>query len=654
MPASSKTIGRRSRTTEHSKRNSAIKVRYLSVVDDNCHLNTENFIAAGRLCAIYDWIDFDSSEWNITESRHQRGHKQRDIYLNFTAHKTPDDSGKQVGREFSNESQFSETTKAFIRLRAQLGGQGPSNQVEMLIAFRYLYDVLKDDDYDLKLLTREHLDNAALQVARREKPDSRYRRIQKLEEIARVLDSNRLVTAQLDWRCSWNAKPDGRSPDHLEGEEARHPKLPKDGVLEAVARLYKTIPTEAWADRVRICFVALLPIVGFRIGELLTLPASRVQTEEDTGRKYLVYYPEKGAPPQKKWLLTAGGILAEEMIDEIINLTTAPRGVAAWLHDHPGCINVEFPSDGGTVSLSDVQGLLGIGSYSGARQFVMGGGRGLKVERGRVAKADLVASLRAETYTKPICVVEGTGEALYAKDALACAFKHAFHSEKITLNYAVVPISEQQISDFICGRTGMANVFERYGIEGPDGSTLRVSSHAFRHWLNDCYDRGGLSDVEQAVYFGRRNPKDNRAYQHKSPQERVRAAREALKKGTMKGPVADRIQGLPLAKQDAILAARVQAVHVVPGGACFHQLSQFPCPNQMACKNGCGDFHWQTDDEVQTKELEFERALLEVAIETAKREVDEESCGADVWLQHNITKLEQVTKCIADSVRPER
>lgn len=645
-------------TANRAKRNSSAKVRYLSIVHDNCYLNTEDFIKRGKQSAVYGQIDFDAPTWNVTDSKHQRSHKQRDNYLNFTAHKTEQDIGQRLGSVFNNDAQFSDTVKAFIRLRAEIGGQSPNNQGEMIIAFRYLYDSLKNDDYDLKLLTAEHFDAAVRQISVREEPISRYKRIQKLEEIARVLDSNRLTAIQIDWLCASNPRPsDDRARVDLDDTgdgKALHPKLPKDGVIEAVAHLYKTISAESWGDRVRICLVALLPILGFRIGELLTLPAYRVQTEEDTGRKFLVYYPEKGAPPQKKWLLTAGGALAEQMIDEILELTAAPRAAAAWMDEHPGAIALDFASDSdGSVALAEIQRVLKIASPSEARQFVTGGGRDLKVVRGKVEKAELLAALRAESYSEPISVVNGTGESLRLKDALACAFKHAFHSKKGTLQYAVLPISEQQISDFICGRPGVATVFERYGIDGPDGLPLRVSSHAFRHWLNDRYDRGGLSDVEQAVYFGRRNPKDNRAYQHMTPQERVRAARDALMKGTMKGAVADKIQGLPISRQEAILAVRVQAVHVVPGGACFHQFSQTPCPNQMACKSGCGDFHWQTDDQVQTRELEFEKSFLEVAVDTAKREVAEESIGADVWLKHNIDKLAQVERCISDSAPME-
>jgi len=188
----------------------------------------------------------------------------------------------------------------------------------------------------------------------------------------------------------------------------------------------------------------------------------------------------------------------------------------------------------------------------------------------------------------------------------------------------------------------------RASLRGPDGNLLRVNSHAFRHWLNDLLDRGGLSDLEQAEYFGRRNPRDNRAYQTMTPAERSRKAREDLKAGTLRGPLAQVIARLPVARIDAVLAARVQAVHVVPGGLCFHQFSQSPCPNQMACTDGCGDFHWQTDDSVARRELEFEKSLLEIAVDTATKEVAEGSWGANAWLQHNIRKLKQINDAIAD------
>jgi hypothetical protein len=70
----------------------------------------------------------------------------------------------------------------------------------------------------------------------------------------------------------------------------------------------------------------------------------------------------------------------------------------------------------------------------------------------------------------------------------------------------------------------------------------------------------------------------------------------------------------------------------------------------MACTDGCGDFHWSTDDAVQKKELEFEKQVLQVAIETARLEVKEDSYGAESWLQHNLRKLQQVNFSLGETV----
>lgn len=645
-----------------ARRSTSQKVRFLSVIDDNCELNAVALIEKAKASATFGAIDWEAYEWNLAASQSQRSHKQRDPKLIFTEHLRGFGAGSRTGEPFSNESRFADLVKATIRLRAEIGGQGANNHQEVIIGFRYIYDELLGVGTDLKGLTREHLDIAAKKVKKRETEVSTYKRIQRLEEIARLLDENGLVRVKLDWRCSWNKRPDsmrhGLLDDEALGASTKKSKLPTDGIIEAVAYLYHHIPKSEWADRVRICLVSLLVITGFRIGELLTLPARRVQTEDGTDRRFLVYYPEKGAPPQEKWLMTAGGALAEAMVDELLELTAEPREMARWLHDHPASVCIDgLDLTEHRIEVSKLASALELaGGFSGAVQFL--NARKIAItgdgEDATVSRDKFVEALRAESYERPINVVKNTGAKIFLKDALACAFGNAFHATRATLRYAAGPISEQQLSDFIRARAGQPAAFARYGVEGPDGKPLNVASHAFRHWLNDLLDRGGLSDVEQAVYFGRLNPKDNRAYQHMTPGERVRKAREELKGGSLLGPVATLIRRLPIDRQDIVLAARVQAVHVVPGGACFHQFSQTQCPNQMACTDGCGDFHWQTDDPIEERELTFQKSVLEIAVETARREVAEESWGADNWLQHNIRKLDQVNVSLADCrVTPE-
>jgi len=638
-----------------------LKVRFLSTVDDNCNLNSLALIEQAKWSAAFGQIDWDNPVWDVTKSEPQRSHKQRKLNLCFTAHRNETDAGSKTGAPFSNSARFADLVKAIIRKRKEIGGQCVNNQTELIIGFRYLYDELQDYNRDLTRRTREKLDAAAKVARSREIVGTVYRPVQRLEEIARILDENGIVRSKLDWQCSWNSRPKSLRTQLLKEDptsEALIPsigdsKLPSDGIIEAIAYLYHYIPKSAWVDRVRICLSSLLLITGFRIGELLTLPARRVETEDRTGNKYLVYYPEKGAPPDKKWLLPAGGQIAETIVDELLELTADPRSMAKWLAENPGQVEVSgLDLTLHAIPLEKLTAALRLSGVAATRSFLKN--RGVQVyrpvDRPVVFTFELVKALRAESILSPVNIVRNTGEELHLRDALACAFGNAFRSSHPTLLYCVKPISEQQLSDFLQSRAGQPAAFERYRVRGPDGNVLHVNSHAFRHWLNDLLDRGGLSDLEQAVYFGRRNPQDNRAYQTRTPAERARKARQDLKSGTLRGPVAQVIARLPLPRQDALIAARVQAVHVVPGGLCFHQFSQSPCPNQMACTDGCGDFHWQIDDPLAKRELDFEKTVLEAAVDAAAKEVAEASWGASAWLQHNTRKLNQVNAAIADCV----
>lgn len=633
-------------------RSSSKKVRYLNPVYDNCEQNAKALIQIAKNSSSFGNVCWESSTWNVTASETIRGHKQRELNLHFTQHRTGEQSGTLVGMPFGNSKGFSDLVKAIIRLRREIGGQVAANQIEVITAFRYLYQELADSEHDLCMITPSHFDGAARRVLERETEVSAYKRIEKLEEIARILSENGLVRVQLDWYCSMKVRPNamrGIRLDIPEEQQSNRSKLPKDGILEAVASLYHTIPKDDYSDRVRILLISLLVITGFRIGELLCLPARRVETDSTTGARYIVYFPEKGAPPQKKYLATCGGDIASDIIDELIELTEKSRKMANWLHNHPGEIKIKgIDWSCETLSIQTVGKALGLSkgysTFFRTRNIeLLGEGKMLSVR-----SSDLLSALLADSYWQPVNVVKNSGESLFLKDALTCTFRNAFHSNKVTLTYAVAPISEQQVTDFVRSRGGRESIFQKFKILGPNGEALEVASHAFRHWLNDLLDRGGLSDNDQGVYFGRRTNKFNSAYQHMSPRERTLKARQDLKDGYLLGPVAKLIARQPVEKQDVLLQALVQAVHVVPGGACFHQFSQSPCPNHMACTDGCGSFHWNTNDEIALRELKFQESILQIAVETAKTEMAQDSWGADSWIGHNSRKLDQVKSCIND------
>ena len=86
------------------------------------------------------------------------------------------------------------------------------------------------------------------------------------------------------------------------------------------------------------------------------------------------------------------------------------------------------------------------------------------------------------------------------------------------------------------------------------------TSHHFRHTLNTLLDEGGLSDLLQTEWFGRKNPRDTKAYQHTSREKRALMLQEDIKKGRVGGHIVEKLKSIPITVHDAFLKAKVNAV----------------------------------------------------------------------------------------------
>lgn len=77
------------------------------------------------------------------------------------------------------------------------------------------------------------------------------------------------------------------------------------------------------------------------------------------------------------------------------------------------------------------------------------------------------------------------------------------------------------------------------------------TTHHFRHTLNTLLDEGGLTDILQTEWFGRKNPKDTKAYQHTSREKRALMLREDIQNGLVQGQVVEQLKFVPVQVQDA-------------------------------------------------------------------------------------------------------
>ena len=176
------------------------------------------------------------------------------------------------------------------------------------------------------------------------------------------------------------------------------------------------------------------------------------------------------------------------------------------------------------------------------------------------------------------------------------------------------------------------------------------TTHDFRHTLNTMLDEGGLSDLLQTEWFGRSDPKDTKAYQHTSPEKKALMIREQLKNGEAKGILAEQIFNLPINIQDAVLEARVQAVHDVGTGLCIHNFSQLPCERHLQCSADCKDYVWVKDDKKRLDEQKRILAMTVHAQEVVQQQMQSTRIKKSVdWELHNKKKINVLTEQLQDN-----
>jgi hypothetical protein len=181
-------------------------------------------------------------------------------------------------------------------------------------------------------------------------------------------------------------------------------------------------------------------------------------------------------------------------------------------------------------------------------------------------------------------------------------------------------------------------------------SNVSFTSHHFRHTLNTLLDEGGLTDLLQTEWFGRKNPHDTKAYQHTSREKRALILREDIKKGQVGGQIVEKLKSIPITVQDAFLKTRVNAVHDVGSGICIHNFIQTPCERHLQCSADCKDYVWVKDDKGRVDDLKRQYSMTVVARETAEKKSKEKNAKKSIdWLTHNDKKLTILSKQLTDN-----
>jgi hypothetical protein len=429
--------------------------------------------------------------------------------------------------------------------------------------------------------------------------------------------------------------------------------------LAVLGKLYQKVPKDH-AYRVYILLLVILFCVGRRFSEIAFLPRRCIVRRSDGDYFRYIETKKVGALEQRDYL-------SIPVLDEVRPLLRAVIAEIKWSSRSKYSTASEMlKSDGPDLRfLQDVpehkalfqRDLLGLGLPS---QCLSSSGWFYKYNRikmhslesgGRIRKyilkQDIIDFCQSQFQAQlcaPIFNVGGSNFTL--KDMLLVRLYGA--SSGFYAHWMVRPITHSMLTTFF---RYIDELTDKYCSSYFDQD---FTSHIFRHTLNDALDKGGLSDVMQSEFFGRKYDADTKSYQHSSPQYRALQLREKIKSGQVGGAVAELAMNLPVDKQELYLNSEVRALHDVGLGMCLHVWSHGPCEKHLECCGGCGKLAWLKGLEGETKVKQVAEVKRQIcsnllvlcnAFDASAGNVG----GVEQWVSHLFVKIKTLKQILRDT-----
>lgn len=589
-------------------------------------------------------LPFDENTWDVTDALAIKGHGMKRQRLVFRTHA----SVNQKADVFMQEP-FLSFAKAYLRY---MHGLRATKAIAFrLSALRSLEAALSEggQEPDPIKIDAGICNRAAQLIAEHFTEGAAYRIGGQLEMIADFIAENGLTTVSVRWKNNLK-RPIDSVRVGKEFDERRQQKMPSEAALDALPKVFRLAKDPV--DVVISSVAALLCAAPDRISEVLLLPdeCEVHQTLNDGKPAYgLRWWPAKGADPMVKWVVPSMATVVQEAISKVRAVTDPARSIAKWYENHPGELflnsglehlrSVEWLSMGEVV---EVLGLADIGSATAwckSNSVTTTGHRdNRKVRFAEVQKAVLAMlppgfpTLNKETGLK-------------YSDALLIARTNELHSQRGTYRCMIEPVSINQVNTGLGGRTehGFTSIFSRLGFAEPDSSPIKITTHQFRHYLNTLAQAGGLSQLDIAKWSGRKDVRQNAAYDHVTPDQMLQKIREAVgNESQMFGSLAE-LPKRTLIPRDEFARLRVPTAHTTDLGFCIHDYTMSPCQLHMDCIH-CEDLVCVKGDDEKTQRL---RQHLEEARELqahARQAVSGGYAGSDRWLEHHNSTVERLTQ----------
>lgn len=607
--------------------------------------NLEAFIA---LCRNSDVLgareQFDKNAWEVGYVKGQN--KVNRVVFSTLEASREDRSEPSLPHPFLD---FAKATIVYLHDKRPV-----TSQAQRIAALRCLEAALREwNKASRPTAVNVEVLNTAVELARKQVSDAvAYRIAGQLQLIAEFMKSKGFISLRQTWVHGMKRPRELGSRISKEALDARQEKLPSAAVLRALGGIFQEAVQPA--DVAVSSYLAVMLCAPERINEVLRL-ARNCLVEGDgrfDGKLGLRWAGSKGAKDTTKWLPTQMVPVARQAISNLLKVTAPAKDIAAWYTDNP---NTLYLHDGAAhlrsqevLTAAEVALILwgDEGATNQANTWARETAALPKVQlAGRKAEYRFedveraVLGMLPETFP----FVPGAPE-LLCKDAMAIIRTNEMHAQKATYLCMITCVDYSSITNPLGAREGRSSIFERFNYTEDDGSPIELRSHALRHYLNMLAQLGGLSNAEIAIFSGRKDVRQNRAYDHMSSDEAQAPISQALKAGFTAGLI-------PAATRDLITRSEfkrfgVVAAHTTEYGWCMHNFASEPCQMYRDCIN-CEEQECVKGDAHKEANLRLLKEETEFLLNEAREALNDEEYGADVWVAHQSKTLERVNALLS-------
>ena len=561
---------------------------------------------------------------------------------------------------------FIEFAKAYIRYTYSLNPiRNLARHIESLrIVEMALYNIKgKADILQLDYLVIHEVENI---VSKKYKKGTKSvnklgYQIQKLFDFCR----ENKITPQLPlWKNPYKRPRDLTILLDEKGKEYRSSKMPTDEEMMLVAKLFHDAPNLDKETEYYTAVMALLMVAPSRCSELMSLSVNCLEWEEDSlGNKQLGirWIPAKNGKEGLKWVPSSMQDVIIEAVKRLTDIGALARKAAKFAEENPNTVMIS-PDQGMQVShylpqkpLTEIE----IGKV-----LEINGKHGIKTkwfeklmkENSGIITPNVLGKYLYEKYTSKFNYWPyiDKNKNVKASEALLLFRENEFHDDFLPKKFSFILPTVNLINDRFCysDTRPKTSLWEKHCITTSKGEFVRLLSHNARHWLSTKAERGGMDELTLANWAGRARVADNKAYDHRTEEEKSELARDLLISEDIS--ILDKIHlNLPVTYED-LGKDRIGIATVTEIGICEHDYAMSPCSRHGDCET-CKELVCIKGLESSLGILKQREIQLTEQLSKAKEHHRIGIFGADRWISNlwwRLTHIKTKIKFLENSEIP--